>query len=119
MKRIMQLIHDIRNSPLAVRKRWLVLSTVASMLLVLGAWMLYTNIITRAADAGASQVGFVRVFRAGLGVVGERLQNGVKKVTRALHLSASFSNSFTVQVDPKSQNFIMEGLPPIPKTKLP
>ena len=119
MKHIMQLINDIRNSPLAVRKRWLVLSTVASMLIVLGSWMLYTNITTRAADAGASRIGFAKIFSAGLAVVGDRFQNGVHKVAATLHISASFSNSFTVQVDPKSQNFVMEGLPAISKTTLP
>ena len=116
MKRIMQLIHEIRNSPLAVRKRWLVLSTVVTMLLVLGTWRVYVNIT---ADGGEGNIGTAKVFRAGLGVVSERLQNGVRKVVEVLNLSATFSNSFDIKVDPKSQNFIVEELPVIPKTKLP
>jgi hypothetical protein len=110
-------ITHIQNADEPVRRRWLLILSGSSMLIVIALWIGYINLIVTApegppltaeATPPATDPGFPKIFGAGL-----------KAVTDEARKQIGGENEITIE-NPKG-NFQLspEKLPPIPRTKLP
>ena len=123
MKSITAFIRSIQEAPLAVRKRWLVVFTVPTMVVVIALWAGYMRTAVGGEEVvvrvEASEVGIFQVMRAGVGVVGERVENGFHRATALVTGTLGSSRVIEIEVPQGPVNFVAEGLENIPETKLP
>ena len=123
---ITEFVTRIRNSSEGVRMRWLVISSAATMVLVMGMWALYEHTVYGSGgDAGTAevsgnvQVGVGEALAAGAKVVARRVVRGAEKVETIIQGTLGATNSFTIKPNPAPTNFNAKGIETIPKTKLP
>lgn len=125
MKAIVAFIRRIRASSLAVRRRWLVVFTVPTMVLVVLLWAAYM----RASIGGGApepaltekqdRVGAFAAVAAGWDIVATRVENGAARVARFLRAGAGLSRSIEIEAPPPPTDFALDGLEEIPPTALP
>ncbi|MEK7554399.1 MAG: hypothetical protein AAB518_00215 [Patescibacteria group bacterium] len=120
IQRITMFVRKLQNSPEATRRRWLIGLSGASAVLVVLLWVSYLDAIvepTQAPRANIQEPGFVATFGKGVQVVigeakesGERFSGSVKEILGG-------TNEITFQKPP--EDFILDSLPPVPRTPIP
>lgn len=114
-----QFIRQLQKSDERTKKRWLIIFTASSTLLVVALWTVYLNSVTLAVTTPIKQ------NTAGLnqekpGVAGKIIQKTVKGLTTSL---AYFRNKIIAQnqfiISRTQQNFIWDELKDLPLRRLP
>lgn len=123
-KNLLKFIEKIRNSPEGIRRRWLVILSGSSMIVVIASWVLYINAVVQDTPSPVTESvektqkpGLAEVFLTGLKIVTVQIKDSVTQVADYLKKQALTPNSITI--DSLERNFVLEDLEPIPRTPLP
>lgn len=123
ISKIINFFEKIRASSEAVRRFWLMVFTGGSVVVVVGFWIMYINIIVDPVNGTLSESpvkeepGVAETFAAG---VRTAARGGSVLLGNALQsLRDALKASRTVNIDGGERNFIVEDLEPIPETALP
>ncbi len=112
-------IAKLQKSPEPVRFRWMIGLSGGTVAIVVALWVGYLNVIVKPTvePVATREPGFAATFGKGLEIVfgeakegGERLSGSVKEI-----LGSGNELSFERQ----TEDFIMDGLPPVPRTRIP
>ncbi len=81
-------IKKIQNSDENIKKKWLIVSSTISIILVIGLWLVYMNWTLNLPDKTVqkqeSETGFWQIFKTGLNVVGESIWNNIKNFAQKI-----------------------------------
>mgnify|MGYP001609823234 FL=1 len=80
-------LKQIQESDEATKKKWLIIMTAATMIMVISLWLVYINYSIKSVYDGTtvikvekleSEIDFLGVFKKGLGVIGNSAKEKVK-----------------------------------------
>lgn len=107
--KITKFLDRLRNGEDAAKKRWLVVLSGITMVLVIALWAIYFNLTTP------------KLYRAEIVQAGNQTSNNVKAALangwRAVMDKLGGENYLTI--DNVERNFVLENIEEIPKTSLP
>lgn len=85
MNKLLNKLKQIQESDETTKKKWLIIMTVAAMIIVISLWLVYINYSIKSVDNGVgainlekSETDFLEVFKKGLGVVGNSVKEKIK-----------------------------------------
>lgn len=124
MKSLLRFFRNIRNAEESVRKIWLFVFTIPTMLLVVAFWTMYMHSslgggVPEAKAETQEDIGVFSALRAGVGVLGVRMYRGWDRVLGFTAGTVGGTYTITVDVPEPPQNFVVQHLDDIPKTRLP
>lgn len=123
MESIKKFFSKLQDSDEATRRRWLVLLSGASMIIVITLWISYVNLIVepvgREEKIAESRIepGFAEVMRAGLTVVAKEIKEAAINTLAYVRVTVGSTNQ--IKVNLLERNFIDEELPEIKPVALP
>ena len=121
IKMIQSFIHRIQAGDEQTKRVWLVALSGVSMIVVIAFWLVYMNltVVTVAPsqsdtaiaieNSRTSAPGFFAIFGAGAKIIYDKV---------AEIISAKVSAKNNIVIENPERNFVLEGLAPIPPTKL-
>lgn len=77
-------IEKLRNSDESAKMRWLIGLSAVAMVVIVSFWLVFLNYSIKTAGSSENQkseIGFWRIFKAGLKVAGSSIKNNIKKFT--------------------------------------
>lgn len=77
-QRLKRFIGKIQNSDEAIKKRWLIGASAASMIIVIAAWLFYISFVIKpigSPESPSADGQFWPIFKNGLVIVGAELKN--------------------------------------------
>ena len=123
-KNLLKFIEKIRNSHEEIRRRWLVILSGSSMVIVIALWVLYINVTIQNTPSPVTETvketqnpGLAEVFLTGFKIVTAQIKDSATQIINSLRKQVLTPNSITI--DSLERNFVIENLEPIPKTPLP
>jgi hypothetical protein len=125
--RIHNFFLNLQNAEKPIRKRWLIVLTTMSMLIVLGLWGGYLNIfvvnnlyhdtLSPAKKTTPQETSFSETFGVGLNVIQKELTQ--KLVNSKEFLANRLQYTHTITIQKPTYTFILDSLESIPPTPLP
>ncbi len=113
-------IQKIQNSDEGTKKFWLVVFSAVSMTAVIGLWLVYVNVTIPSLaplaqaenkiEKKAEAPGFFSIFAAGVKIIYDKVQQVIGR---------EIATTNTIIIQNPDINFSLEGVEPIPATKLP
>ncbi|MEK7612005.1 MAG: hypothetical protein AAB407_01565 [Patescibacteria group bacterium] len=125
MRSIIRFIQNLQEQSESVRRRWLVILSGGTMLVVLLVWVGYLKAIIPSTEvptveAESEKMGFTESFKAGLVIVGEGTRGVLKQGGKIAESAKNqISEDRTIIIETPQKNFILETLEVIPPTQLP
>ena len=119
-RRMRQFFEDIRNSDEAIRKRWLIALSGASMVIVIALWVGYLNLVVQPSEDVAAlhkEPGLAQTFGLGVKVTAGEIKKG--SVRTVDYFREKFGGSNEIMIEKQKRNFLLEDLPPVTPTRLP
>lgn len=123
LESLKKLIAGLREAPEPVRRRYLMVLSGISMILVIAFWAGYLNLIVAPVEDGPSPASvkeeqdFWKVLGAGFTAVAAEVRTTLGSSLRFLREQAGAENQITVKRP--ERNFILEGLEKVPKAIFP
>jgi|AP45_3_1055517.scaffolds.fasta_scaffold03369_2 hypothetical protein len=120
-KDIKSFIARIQKSDEETKKRWLIVFSVISSIIVIGLWAVYLNFTTVSVIAANplknQRPGFLRIFSTGVSVVGDKTTTGLANSYVYFSDKAKSENKFLINKE--DHNFIYQEIKPLPNRPLP
>lgn len=114
MKKVINFIRELQNSDEATKKRWLIILSGVSMVVVVGIWLVYFNWSLEKISPAQQQAAVeTSGIKETLGDLKATLDNGITAIKDQLSRSKSYDISAT------ERNFILEKAGQLPKNQLP
>ena len=111
-KKIRNFILELQNSDDATKKRWLIILSGASMIVVVGLWLVYFNVsLEKIAPAQQQAVAETSGIKETLEDLKNTLNNGIAGIKEQLNRTKSYDFK-TVE-----RNFILEKAGEVPKSQ--
>jgi len=105
-KAIHNFFTEIRKSEESIRRRWLIIFTGASILIIFSFWMHYINVIVQAPHQRVAQEtsrpGFFHVFGTGLTIVTKSLTEKSASAIHTIYNRLSSSHEITLEENQKT-----------------
>ena len=110
---------NLQQSDEATKKRWLMILTSSSMLVVIGLWSVYINLtIQNLGEKNQNQApGFLETFKNGIAVLSKEAGSKTSQLMANLQAATSRTNSIIIQ--PENFNAVLQDLEEIKPKKLP
>lgn len=119
IEKIQNFFLELQQSDETTKKRWLVILTSGSMVIVISLWAVYLNftIANLNEDRNPKQNDFLSVFNNGLQIITDKTGAQLSQVIANLQTLANKTNSVTIQ--PSDTDFQPKNLEDIKPQKLP
>jgi len=120
IRTITNFVIELQKSDEGTKRRWLVILTASTMLIVLVLWSIYINITIKSLgsqEVKSAQSDFSSTFRTGTMVLLKELGAKINELAYQLKSLAETTNSITIQ--PANINVVMPNLENIAPKKLP
>lgn len=115
LNKFKQFIYNIQNAEDNIKKRWLVILSGGTMLIVVALWVTYFNLTT--VQVSSPEVGAEAITKSDspsrLDSLRQTLATGISVVKERL------GKEKNITIDTTERNFILESVEPITKTILP
>jgi hypothetical protein len=120
-KDIKSFISRIQESDENTKKKWLIILSSISSVIVIGLWAVYLNFTTASITAvnpmQEKKPGFFKVFFTGASVVGDKATTGLANSYVYFSDKTKSENKFSINKD--EHNFIYKEIKPLPNRQLP
>ncbi len=119
LQKVKKFFLDLQQSDEATKKRWLVILTSGSMMVVVGLWSVYINLtIQNLGEKNQNQApAFLETFKNGMAVLSKEAGSKASQLMANLQAATSRTNSITIQQE--NFNAVLQGLDEIKPKKLP
>src|SRR3989338_3561043 len=110
LQKIQNFFLKLQQEDEATRKRWLVILTSGTMVIVVSLWLVYFNFTIKAltSDPPKEEAGFFQTSANGLQIISKETALKISQLSAYLKTLASQTNSITIQ--PANINLILEDL---------
>ena len=120
-KGIKGFIYRIQESDEGTKRKWLIILSSVSSIIVIGLWAVYLNFTTTSAITANSmnnkKPGFFKIFSTGASVVSGKTATGLANSYVYFSDKAKSQNKFLINKE--DHNFIYQEIKPLPNRQLP